>query len=147
MPLGSIAEWRACIGSSWCALGRPFKTRSPFRHAGAGRLQTPLTLNQVVTMIMILMIFTAINLAIRIIWTTGHYRAYLGKSWENSKYYQKLTMAEIHHYIFYSGLIASCTLHSLKIIGLLLFQSLHCIITSGALPWLLGTLSLRIILG
>ena len=25
--------------------------RSPFRHAGAGRLQTPLTLNQVVTMI------------------------------------------------------------------------------------------------
>ena len=90
MPLGSIAEWRARIGSSWCALGRPFKTRSPFRHAGAGRLQTPLTLNQVVTMMMTLIIFTAINLTVRTVWTTGHYRAYLGKSWENSKYYQKV---------------------------------------------------------
>ena len=78
MPLGSIAEWRARIGSSWCSLGRPFKTRSPFR-GGAGQSQTPLPLNQVVTMVMILIIFTAINLAFRIIWTTGHYRAYLGE--------------------------------------------------------------------
>ena len=79
MPLGSVAEWRARIGSSWCALGRSFKNRSPFRHAGAGRLQTPLTLNQVVTMIIILTILLAINLALRVVWTTGHYRAYLGE--------------------------------------------------------------------
>ena len=26
MPLASVEEWRARIGSSWCALGRPFKT-------------------------------------------------------------------------------------------------------------------------
>ena len=25
MPLASVEEWRARIGSSWCALGRPFK--------------------------------------------------------------------------------------------------------------------------
>ena len=28
MPLASNEEWRARIGSSWCALGRPFKRRS-----------------------------------------------------------------------------------------------------------------------
>ena len=27
MPLASVEEWRARIGSSWCALGRPFKMR------------------------------------------------------------------------------------------------------------------------
>ena len=26
MPLASVEEWRARIGSSWCALDRPFKT-------------------------------------------------------------------------------------------------------------------------
>jgi hypothetical protein len=26
MPLASVDEWRARIGSCWCALGRPFKT-------------------------------------------------------------------------------------------------------------------------
>ena len=26
MPLGSVEEWRARIGSSWCALGRPVKS-------------------------------------------------------------------------------------------------------------------------
>ena len=26
MPLASVEEWRARTGSSWCALGRPFKT-------------------------------------------------------------------------------------------------------------------------
>ena len=93
MPLGSIAEWRARIGSSWCALGRPFKTRSPFR-GGAGRLQTPLTLNQVVTTMVILIIFTAINLALRIVWTTGHYRTSLGEYLAPGKFpsdnYEKL---------------------------------------------------------
>ena len=78
MPLGSIEEWRARIGSSWCALGRPFKTRSPFR-GGAGRLQIQLTLNQVVTMMIILIMFVAMNLALRIVWTTGHCHTYSGK--------------------------------------------------------------------
>ena len=30
MPLASVEEWRARIGSCWCALGRPFKmSKSP----------------------------------------------------------------------------------------------------------------------
>lgn len=29
MPLWSNEEWRACIGSSWCALGRLVKNKSP----------------------------------------------------------------------------------------------------------------------
>ena len=29
MPLASVDEWRARIGSSWCALGRPVKSRRP----------------------------------------------------------------------------------------------------------------------
>ena len=33
MPLASVEEWRARIGSCWCALGRPFKTnRSSENH-------------------------------------------------------------------------------------------------------------------
>ena len=78
MPLGSIAEWRVRIGSSWCALGRPFKTRSPFR-GGAGRLQKPLTLNQLAAMMTVVIIFTAINVGISVVWRTEHYRAYLGE--------------------------------------------------------------------
>ena len=78
MPLGSIAEWRVRIGSSWCALGRPFKARSPFR-GGGGQLQVPLTLNQVVTMMMVLITFTTLNLVLCVVWTTGHYDAYLGE--------------------------------------------------------------------
>ena len=31
MPLGSNQEWRARIGSSWCALGRPLKSKSSQR--------------------------------------------------------------------------------------------------------------------
>ena len=34
MPLESIQEWRARIGSSWCALGHPMKSKSP---RGTGR--------------------------------------------------------------------------------------------------------------
>ena len=80
MPLGSIAEWRARIGSSWCALGRPFKIRSPFTwRAGQLQLPTQLTLNQVMIMMIILIMLVGINLALHRVWTTGHYRAYLGK--------------------------------------------------------------------
>ena len=73
MPLGSVAEWRARIGSSWCALGRPFKIRSPFRRVHAvGRLQSKLTVNQVVTMIMVFVMCIGINLGLHILHTQGH---------------------------------------------------------------------------
>lgn len=78
MPFGSIAEWRARIGSSWCALGRPLNARSTYRH-GAGRLQQiQLTLKQAVIMNIVLIMFVAMNLALRTVLTTGHYRADLG---------------------------------------------------------------------
>ena len=77
MPLGSVTEWRARIGSSWCALGRPFKTRSPFR-GNAGQSKTKLTLNEVVTLMMILIAFVGANLAFRAILIGGHYRELSG---------------------------------------------------------------------
>ena len=52
MPLESIAEWRARIGSSWCALGHPFKSKS----SGAVRSGRVLSQNQVETMMAILSI-------------------------------------------------------------------------------------------
>ena len=119
MPLGSIAEWRARIGSSWCALGRPFKTRSPFR-GGAGRLQTPLTLNQVVTMMTILVIVTAINLALRIVWTTASYRAYLGEY-------------PVHHQ--YTAILL-CTSITKLLTKLFLFRTCYWLGVSGSHnPW------------
>ena len=36
MPLWSVEEWRACIGSSWCVLGRPAKYKSSVSHGGGG---------------------------------------------------------------------------------------------------------------
>ena len=74
MPQGSVAEWRARIGSSWCALGRPFKTRSPFRGSAGQSKTAKLTLNEVVTMMMILIVFVGANLAFRAFLIGGHYR-------------------------------------------------------------------------
>ena len=34
MPLWSVQEWRARIGSSWCALGRPIKSKSSYCRGG-----------------------------------------------------------------------------------------------------------------
>ena len=58
MPYWSIGEWRARIGSSWCALGRPFKTRSPFR----GKTQRDLTLSRGVATLFLLIMSIGINL-------------------------------------------------------------------------------------
>ena len=32
MPFASVEDWRARIGSCWCALGRPFKSKSSGNH-------------------------------------------------------------------------------------------------------------------
>ena len=68
MPLWSIGEWRARIGSSWCVLGRPFKIRSPFR---GGRVLRALTRSDVVTMIIMLMVFIGINFGLCILVMRG----------------------------------------------------------------------------
>ena len=81
MPLWSIAEWRARIGSSWCALGRPLnlKTKLSVRH-GARWLQRVLTLNQVVTMITILIMFVGVNIGLRKLVTEGAHHVFTSKN-------------------------------------------------------------------
>ena len=74
MPLWSIGEWRARIGSSWCALGRPFKTRSPFR-GGGRRVLRALIRSDMVTMIIMLMVFIGINFGLRILVMRGYHHS------------------------------------------------------------------------
>ena len=69
MPYWSITEWRARIGSSWSALGRPFKTRSPFR----GKVQKALTLSQGTTTMLLLIISIGVNLGLRALVAGGHH--------------------------------------------------------------------------
>lgn len=59
MPLWSVEEWRARIGSCWCTLGRPFNTRST---RSGGKSQRVLTLHQVTTMVIAMMLLIAANL-------------------------------------------------------------------------------------
>ena len=40
MPLWSVQEWRARIGTSWCALGRPVRSKSS-RHRGSNCFRSP----------------------------------------------------------------------------------------------------------
>ena len=69
MPYWSIGEWRAHIGSSWWAMGRPFKTRSPFR----GKEQRALPLSQGVTMMLLLIMSIGVNLGLRALVTGGRH--------------------------------------------------------------------------
>ena len=69
MPYWSIGEWRACIGSSWCALGRPFKMRSPFR----GKTQRDLMLSQGVAALFLLIMSIGINLWLRALVASEHH--------------------------------------------------------------------------
>ena len=69
MPYWSIGEWRARIGSSWWAMGRPFKTRSPFR----GKKQRALPLSQGVTMMLLLIMSIGVNLGLRALVIRGRH--------------------------------------------------------------------------
>ena len=69
MPYWSITEWRARIGSSWCALGRPFKMRSPFR----GRIRRASTLSQGLTMTILLIMSIGVNLGLRVLVARGYH--------------------------------------------------------------------------
>ena len=61
MPYWSIGEWRARIGSSWCALGRPIKI---IKH-GARIVNKELTWKRIATMLILLMILVAVNVGVR----------------------------------------------------------------------------------
>ena len=82
MPAWSIAEWRAHIGSSWCALGRPFKTRSPFRN-GARMEQREFTLNQVVMLMFFKLVMMLVGLSCALL-RVGHYQPLLSEYLEKS---------------------------------------------------------------
>ena len=72
MPYWSIAEWRARIGSSWCVLGWPNKTKSSIRR-GVRIVKKELTLNRVVTMMILLTTLIGVNVGVRGLVAAGHH--------------------------------------------------------------------------
>ena len=82
MPYWSIAEWRARIGSSWCALGRPVKSKSSFRRV-RGWMRRVLTLNQVITMLIMLILLIGMNLILREK-VSGEYCCTFTSEWDNN---------------------------------------------------------------
>jgi hypothetical protein len=78
MPYWSIAAWRACIGSSWCALGRPHKIRASIKH-GARVVKKELTLNRVVIMLILLILLIGVNIGIRTSIEEGHHHQLMSK--------------------------------------------------------------------
>ena len=61
MPLWSNEEWKARIGSSWCAIGRSIKCKSSVSH-GSGTLQlSGGTMLQVVSMVMMMILMAIIT--------------------------------------------------------------------------------------
>ena len=79
MPYWSIAEWRARIGSSWCALGRPYKIKTSIGH-GARVVKKELTLNRIVTMLILLIILIGINIGVRESVAEGHHYQLISKT-------------------------------------------------------------------
>ena len=65
MPQWSVAEWRARIGGSWLAIGRPIKSKSSSSSGGAGCMQRVLTMNRVVTMMSLTLVLIGVNLLLR----------------------------------------------------------------------------------
>ena len=78
MPYWSIAEWRARIGSSWCALGRPHKINSAVRY-GARIVKKELTLNQIATLLILLIIIVGVNIGVRTLVEGGHHHELISK--------------------------------------------------------------------
>ena len=78
MPYWSIAEWRACIGSSWCALGRPHKIKTSIKN-GARVIKKELTLNRVVVMLIILILLIGVNIGVRTSVEEGHHHQLMSK--------------------------------------------------------------------
>ena len=61
MPLWSNEDWRVCIGSCWCALGRTFNTR--FTRC-RGKSQRDLSTHQAATMVIMMILFIAANMGL-----------------------------------------------------------------------------------
>ena len=65
MPQWSVAEWRARVGGSWLAIGRPIKSKSSSSSGGAGCMQQVLTMNCVVIMMSLMLVLIGVNLLLR----------------------------------------------------------------------------------
>ena len=94
MSYWSIGQWRASIGSSWCALGRPIKTRSPYR-GGGGCSHTMLTRTRAVSMIIMLMVFVGIHLQLCSLVRSG-----CSLSFESESYSIEIIESELLYNIF-----------------------------------------------
>ena len=59
MPLASVKEWRARIGSSWCALGRPFKaSKSPGNYRSLAALSGSAMLQAICALMVMVLALT-----------------------------------------------------------------------------------------
>ena len=76
MPYWSVAEWRAHIGSSWCALGRPIKQSLRY---GARVVEKELTLNRVVIMLILLILLIGVNIGVCSSIEAGHHHQLMSK--------------------------------------------------------------------
>ena len=63
MPSASVEEWRARIGSSWCALGRPIKRRFV---SGGGVMPDPLSGEAMLQVVYVLIMLTLVVMIWRI---------------------------------------------------------------------------------
>lgn len=91
MPLGSIEEWRARIGTSWCALGHPIKKHSCRLRCEGERSQRVLSLHQVVTLLIMLMLMIEVNVSLYN--ELGHHQT------STSKWQTQVTMT--YHYTIF----------------------------------------------
>ena len=62
MPLASIEEWRAHIGSSWCALGRPFCKCDRYP---SGKANVMLSLQHLASTVILLSLLVLISTALK----------------------------------------------------------------------------------
>ena len=84
MPLCSNEEWRARIGSSWCALGRPFKRNSSVAHQGIvlGYLQLRVSAGAILRYGLLMMVMAIIaGCGILVSWSLRCGRAIKGMLW------------------------------------------------------------------
>ena len=75
MPYWSIAEWRARIGSSWCALGRPLKI---IKH-GARILNKELTLYRILILIIVTVLLIGMNFGLQGLVEEGYHHQLMSK--------------------------------------------------------------------
>ena len=126
MPYWSIAEWRARIGSSWCALARPVKSKSSFR-CRTGWIRRVLTMNQVVTIMIMMIMLIRVNFGLHSIISGGYYHPLTSE--------RPATTAHCAQQYIYSSVFNSSYYADLLQVGAvssaLYFLNLDCLLSSA----------------